>query len=248
MRRTRSGSANPQATTKRNGSSSNGAPVAVSSLPKRSDLIGRRKWEDVRDDFHRYYYATAEDPTWGGYPCMKVPGDLLMYQEIICQTRPEVIIETGTAYGGSALFLATVCDMISCGQVITVDLPRQNHLKLPEHPRITYLLGNSVEPRIFREINKLVGNKSTMVILDSDHSYEHVRDELHTYFPFVSQGKYLIVEDTNIGGNPVAPHLGLGPMAAVREFVKNHPYFKVDKSRERFYMTYNPDGYLLRTS
>ena len=117
----------------------------------------------------------------------------------------------------------------------------------PVHPRVTYLTGSSTSPEILSEVKRRIGESGrVMVILDSDHKKDHVLDELRLYAPLVSKGSYLIVEDTNVNGRPVFKDFGPGPGEAVDEFMKGRSDFQVDASRERFFLTFNPGGYLRR--
>ena len=196
--------------------------------------------------FHRLYYDSARrtwsNTYWFGTATQKCPLDLWVYQEILHELRPEVIVETGTADGGSALYLASVCDLLGKGEIVTVDVVERPR---PAHERITYLTGSSTAPEIVSRVTELVGGKApAMVILDSDHSRDHVRDELRSYAPLVSSGSYLIVEDTNVNGHPVLPDFGPGPMEAVEEFLRESGEFSVDDSREKFFLTFNPKGFL----
>jgi cephalosporin hydroxylase len=194
-----------------------------------------------------YYWAnrTWWDTYWLGVPVQKCPLDLWVYQEILHEVRPSLIIETGTARGGRALFLGSMCDMLGRGRIVTVDVePRDQR---PKHPRVTYLTGSSTAPEIVDQVHSHVQDDDTiLVILDSDHSYSHVRDELAAYGGLVTPGSYLIVEDTNLGGHPVAPFFGPGPMEAVKHFLEHDRRFIVDRSREKFFMTFNPKGFLRR--
>jgi cephalosporin hydroxylase len=186
---------------------------------------------------------------WLGHPVVKCPLDLWIYQEIVFEKRPDVIVETGTAAGGSAHFLACMCDLVGNGRVITVDIkgtPYQEKWERPSHPRITYLTGRSVAPEILSSIRGSIGDsKTVMVILDSNHTKRYVLAELAEYAPLVSPGHYLVVEDTNIN---YWSDFGPGPAEAVEEFLPTDAgaQFEVDRSREKFMMSFNPGGYLLR--
>ena len=199
----------------------------------------------VTEAFHRLYYDTAvwKDTYWLGTPAQKCPLDLWVYQEILHEQRPDLILETGTAHGGSALYLASLCDLLGRGEIVTVDIhPIEDR---PVHDRITYLTGSSTAPEAVSELERLAdGRESVLVILDSDHSRDHVLDELRIYSRFVSPGGYLIVEDTNVNGHPVFAEHGPGPMEAVDEFLAETDEFEVDASREKFFMTFNPRGFL----
>ena len=213
--------------------------------------LSRKHERDIADEFHKLYYdshifgKTWADTYWLGVPALKCPLDLWVYQEIIYRLKPDAIVECGTSAGGGALFLASICDLVDKGEVITIDIEKKSGR--PQHKRIQYLLGSSTSDAIVNEVEKLISNKRTViVILDSDHHEEHVLRELNIYRRFVSVGSYLIVEDTNMNGHPVAPDFGPGPMEAVLTFLKEHPDFEVDQSAEKFYLSFNPNGYLKR--
>lgn len=201
--------------------------------------------------FHRLYYHAAYNippQTWGntfwlGVPIQKCPLDLFVYQEIFYETRPEAIIETGTAAGGSALFWASLCDLMGQGEVITVDIEDRCQVR---HPRITRLLGSSTDPDVVERIREWVRGRPAMVVLDSDHRKAHVLAELEAYSPFVPVGFYLIVEDSNIHGHPVGWRYGEGPAEAIREFLRWRSDFVVDREREKHLLTFNPGGFLRR--
>jgi len=189
--------------------------------------------------------TTWANTRWLGVRAQKCPLDLWSYQEILHEVRPDLIIETGTAEGGSGLFLASMCDLLGRGSVVTIDvLPNPSR---PRHRRLTYLLGSSTDPAIVEQASRRAGRDGrVLVILDSDHSKEHVQAEMRAYADLVSVGSYLIVEDTNVNGHPVLPDFGPGPREAVEEFLEERPDFAVDADREKFLMTFNPMGYLRR--
>lgn len=211
--------------------------------------VSRANEQEIVDSFHRLYFdARAFNMTWRntfwlGHPILKCPLDLWIYQEIITELRPAVIVETGTAFGGSALYLASICDIVDQGKVVTIDIEHRDGR--PEHPRITYLTGSSTSEEMFARVQtEIRGDDSVLVILDSDHRKEHVLAELHRYGPLVSPDSYLIVEDTNLNGHPVDPDFGPGPAEAIEEFLGEAPSFRVDRSKEKFYLSFNPGGYL----
>jgi cephalosporin hydroxylase len=198
--------------------------------------------------FHRLYYDSGvyRHTFWRGVETQKCPLDLWIYQELIHELRPDVIVETGTFSGGSALYMASLFDLIGGGRVISVDLQPQPNL--PTHPRITYISGlSSTAPEAVSKVKAMIGDGATvMVILDSDHRRDHVLDELRIYGKMVTPRQYLIVEDTNINGHPVLPEFGPGPMEAIDVYLKETKLFEIDSTREKFYMTFNPRGYLKR--
>ena len=224
-------------------------PRLFTEARRRARLQLQRRW--IIDAFHRaFYYAalqrglTWHSTSWLGTPTWKLPLDLWVYQEILVERSPDVIVETGTYRGGSALFLASVCDLLGKGRVVTVDV--EDHGVRP-HPRITYLLGSSVDDSVFERVRcELPASGETMVILDSNHERDHVLTELRMYSELVTPGQYLVVEDTNINGHPVFPEHGPGPKEALSEFLKETPDFAVDEEREKLLLTFNPGGYLLR--
>jgi cephalosporin hydroxylase len=203
-------------------------------------------------NFHNLYYSLGvQGKTWAsnsflGTPVQKCPFDLFEYQSIIHEKRPELIIECGTAYGGSALFMATNCETIGLGEIVSIDINKFG--EVPQHKRITYIYGSSVSAEVLQRVRQIAKkHKKVMVILDSDHSKEHVLNELDHYHHLVTPGQYLIVEDTNVNGHPVRKSHGPGPMEALNEFLNLHPEFKSDRSRESNLLTFNPRGYLLKT-
>jgi len=203
----------------------------------------------IVNQFHRHYYRRFQGDIgatrWMGTTVNKCPTDLWIYQEVMSSVRPEVIVETGTAQGGSALYLANLCDLLGQGRVISVDIAENG--ERPQHPRITYLSGSSTDPDMVAHVRQLIGDDApVLVILDSDHSEPHVRAELAEYADMVTPNSFLIVEDTNVNGHPVLPEHGPGPMEAVLDFLSNDDRFVVDYDRERHMMTYNPNGFLRR--
>ncbi|QQG40199.1 MAG: cephalosporin hydroxylase [Candidatus Aenigmatarchaeota archaeon] len=195
--------------------------------------------------FHKIYYNkpdTVQGVHWFGTKVQKLPSDLWMYQEIIHETNPDVIVETGTADGGSAMFFASLFDLRKRGEIVTIDI-------LPckaSHPRVTKLIGSSTDPSIVEKVKKMADGKKALVILDSDHGMAHVLKEMESYAALVPIGGYMVVEDTNINGHPVDPLFGPGPMEAVREFLKGRNDFVADLRRERLLLTMHPGGWLKR--
>jgi cephalosporin hydroxylase len=185
-----------------------------------------------------------ERTPWLGTPVRKCPLDLWIYQEIMFRTQPDVIIETGTLFGGSALYLASICDLLANGRVISIDI--EENEDRPSHPRILYLTGSSVAPEVIDRVKAEVADASrVMVILDSDHHDDHVLGELHAYGPLVTEGCYLIVEDT-LAGQFSPGRWGAGPSAAIQKFMSSNQSFVTDTSSEKFLMTFNPGGYFKR--
>ena len=184
------------------------------------------------------------EATWLGAQALKNPLDLWVYQEILFETQPELIVETGTYRGGSAAFLASMCDLLGHGEIVSIDI-EQVREDYPNHSRITYLGGrSSTDPDVVAEVRERAAGKRTLVILDSDHSQRHVEAELAVYAPLVPVGGYLIVEDSNIG--QIRKDLLPGPLEAIERFTAMTDEFEIDRSREKFLITFNPSGYLRR--
>lgn len=211
--------------------------------------------QQIVDDFHRLYYDKLrlfQRLKFLGTYTVKYPTDLMVYAEILYDCRPELLIECGTHAGGSAMFLAWVMDAITAvqkdyrGRILSVDI---YDLSPPSHPRVHYIHGSSTDQRTFEAISDHVAKAgSVMAILDSDHSEDHVFRELEIYSPLVTEGQYLIVEDTNVNGHPVYEDHGPGPMEAVQRFLAQSNLFDVDHSRETFLLTSNPGGFLRRSA
>ena len=206
------------------------------------------------DRFHDLYYrrwlSRAGDTVeagWFGHQLRKCPTDLWMYQELLVRLAPDLVIETGTWRGGSAYYLAMMLDLLGKGSVISVDVEKIPDL--PQHPRITYLTGSSVDPEIVSTITSRATGKRALVILDSDHTRDHVLAELRAYSPLIAVGDVLVVEDTNVNGHPTWPDFGPGPMEATELFLaETAGQWVVDERCERFLMTLNPRGYLRRVA
>jgi cephalosporin hydroxylase len=206
--------------------------------------------QDVIDAFHRHYYddlqeQTRENNSWLGVKTWKCPLDLWVYQELLYRTRPDLVIETGTYKGGSAYFMACIFDAIGHGRILTIDIDEDGDR--PEHDRIDYVLGSSLDAGVLARVRDEAARAETvLVILDSDHHRDHVLAELQEYSGLVTPGCYLIVEDTNINGHPVRAEYGPGPREAVDTFLAGTRDFEPDLACEKFLLTWNGGGYLRR--
>lgn len=208
---------------------------------------------------------------WLGRPLIQYPTDLVGMQEVFFKTKPDLVIETGIAHGGSLIFSASmmalmdICDgvseMESARHVIGVDIDIKPHNRraIEEHPlfsRITLLEGSSVDQSLFSELSDIAKNyKRIMVILDSNHTHDHVLEELRMYSKLVSVGNYCIVMDTVIETSPIAAladrpwTVGNNPMTAVKQFLAEGSNFAVDKEIEyKLSVTVAPNGWLRRTT
>jgi len=207
--------------------------------------------------FHWLYQVnkdrTWENTFWFGVPINQCPLDAWVFQEIIWNTRPNIIIETGTRYGGGAFYYASIFDLLWLyfqheGTVITIDTDEK--YKCVSHPRMSFLHGSSTDEQIVQKVGEAIRAKDrVMVVLDSLHTKSHIAQELEIYSRLVTKDCYLIVCDTNIGGNPMYLPDGTdvpAPIEAVNEFLANNSSFVVDERQEKHYLTFNPGGYLKR--
>jgi cephalosporin hydroxylase len=215
------------------------ATAARFRLDRRRDRAAISRAHDVL-----YLSDAWTEARWLGAQALKNPLDLWVYQEIVFETQPELIVETGTYRGGSALYLASLCDLLGGGEVVSIDVEpvRDDY---PTHPRITYVGGrSSTDESVVEEVRSRAAGRPILVILDSDHSQAHVEAELAAYAPLVPVGCYVIVEDSNIG--QIRQDLMPGPLQAIETFLATTGDFVIDRDREKFLITFNPSGYLRR--
>jgi cephalosporin hydroxylase len=206
--------------------------------------------------YHSVWYNAPH--TWQflhflGVGMMKAPNDLWMYQELISAHRPRVIIETGTYQGGSALWFAFLQEMLGIegGRVFTVDF--EDHRRC-QHPRITFLGGDSRDPAVrdaiadeVAQVEATYGAGPRLISLDADHSADHVRRELELYAPLAQVGDYLVVEDTNISWG--GPEGDRGARGGVEDYIAQHQgEFIQDPLCERWLLTMHPGGWLRRVA
>jgi cephalosporin hydroxylase len=211
-----------------------------------------KKWflESIKNEYSYHF-------SWLGLPIIQYPQDIIALQEIIWKTKPDIIIETGIARGGSIIFSASLLELIGKGEVIGIDIKIRNENKkaIKNHPlnkRIHILEGSSTDKKILKVVKKIIGNKKKiMVVLDSNHIHKHVFEELKLYSTFVSKNGYLIVFDTIIDDLPKEALKNRpwgennNPKSAVKEFLKINDRFRVDKSIEKkLLFTAAPMGYL----
>jgi cephalosporin hydroxylase len=201
--------------------------------------------DDQRTEFIEAFWRSGEwhRTTWLGKATHKAPTDLLAYQDLIFRLRPDWIIETRTGGGGRALFLASICDLVGSGRVLSIDDYPVS--ELPEHPRITYLRGPPASERTATEVREAVGEQPRALVILGGAESRQVLAAYERYAPLVPIGSYLVIEDTILGGYPVWAGFGTGPGDAAREIVRARE-FAPDPSFERYALTFNPRGFLKR--
>lgn len=197
--------------------------------------------------------------SWMGRPVIQYPQDIMAMQEIIWEVKPDLIIETGIAHGGSIICYASLLELIGHGEVlgIDIDIRAHNRAAIEAHPmfkRIKMIEGSALAEDTVAQVKKYAeGKKRILVSLDSNHTHEHVLEELRLYAPFVTPGSYIVVFDTIVEDlpNDYLPGRPWGkgdnPKTAVYEFLKANPGFEIDQSiNNKLLISVAPDGYIKR--
>ncbi len=196
--------------------------------------------------------------TWRGRPIIQMPQDIIAMQEIIWKVKPDLIIETGIAHGGSLVFYASMMELMGGdGNVlgIDIDIRKYNRVEIEKHPmfkRITILQGSSVDEEIVEKVKGIAkGKKTVLVALDSNHTHDHVLQEMRLYSSLVTKGSYLVVFDTTIEDVPDDLFKdrpwgrGNNPRTAIRKFLQENNRFVVDKEiADKLVISVVLDGYL----
>lgn len=208
----------------------------------------------IAADKYKYTY----NYTWMGRPIIKFPNDILLLQEIIWDVKPDLIIETGIAHGGSIVFSASMLELLGGERLVVgvdIDIREHNRTEIENHPmarKIKMIEGSSTDPAIINQLTSIAKNYSkVMVFLDSLHTHAHVLEELRLYAPLVSKESYLVLPDTFIELFPTGYYenrpwdVGNNPMTALREFMKDNDEFVIDTERNnKACITEAFDGYL----
>jgi len=255
-------------------------PIQLFENEVRQNIIGLGEDKDMQDLSriwlrdtlnHRYTYNFS----FLGRPIIQYPQDMAAMQELIWQIKPDLIIETGIAHGGSLIMSASMlamldmCEAIESGVTIDpkqskrkvlgldIDIREHNRKAIEAHPmasRIQMIQGSSIAPEVVAQVKQIASNyKTVMVCLDSNHTHEHVLAELEAYAPLTSVGSYCVVFDTIVEDMPkeMFPDRPWGPgdnpKTAVWEYLKTHPEFEIDKSIDhKLLISVAPDGFLKR--
>lgn len=203
--------------------------------------------EDLRSGFIEAVWRSLawSRTTWLGRHLPSAPTDLIAYQQLVTSVRPDWIIETGTGDGGRTLFLASICELIDHGQVVSIG--EELAEDLPIHPRISYVDGTPQATTTVARVSGIVGpDPRALVVLGSCVGRIATEEEFEAYSPLVPVGSYVVVTDTIVNGNPVWAGFGPGPLEAVKQVLARHGEFSADPEPERFALTFNPGGFLRR--
>ena len=225
----------------------------VNLMNKNKSLLKKSKdWIDIVFDYEYVYHFR-----WLGRPIIQFPQDMVALQELIWKIKPDFIIESGIARGGSLIFYASILELLNHGKIIGIDIDirKHNRIEIENHPlfkRIKLIEGSSIDDSVIHKIKKIIKDKKKiMILLDSHHTEQHVLEELEKYSPFVRSGSYVVVFDTIIENmkkhhseNRPWNH-GNNPKTAVTKFLKKNKRFKIDKEiQKKLLITSCPDGYL----
>ena len=226
-------------------------PEAFSAISK---MWLRAGWDT------KYVYSF----TWHGRPIIQLPDDVMRIQEVVFAVEPDVIVETGVAHGGSLVFYAGLCKIMGKGRVIGIDVEIRPHNReaIEAHPLASYITlieGSSIDPGVVEQVRGQISEGETvLVVLDSNHTKDHVLGELHAYGPLVTKGSYIVAMDGIMGDLVGAPRAGAdwgwnNPGQAAREFVVDNADFVLEEPPLPFNegvveerVTYWPDGFIRR--
>jgi cephalosporin hydroxylase len=243
----------------------------IEKVPQNRALLAAAKMFKTETILSKYSYNFS----WLGRPVIQYPQELVQIQDLIWQIKPDLIIETGIAHGGSLIMSASMlalldlCDGIKSGSKIDpkeskrkvlgidIDIRPQNRTAIHDHPmasRIQMIEGSSIDPEVIAKVHRIAASYSrVLVCLDSNHTHEHVLAELNAYAPMTSVGSYCVVFDTIIEDLPaeIFPDRpwgpGNSPKTAVYEFLKTNQHFVIDANvQDKLLITVAPDGYLKR--
>ncbi|WP_319543671.1 CmcI family methyltransferase [uncultured Pseudodesulfovibrio sp.] len=220
----------------------------------RDTKLQKENWQFYRQACsHNYEYLW----NWMGVPIIQTPADIMVTQEIIWETKPQLIIETGIARGGSVLFYASLMETIGEGRVVGIDIDIRAHNRdtIENHPvskRVDLIQGSSIDDSIVTQVRTMADKcEKVMVILDSNHTHEHVLAELEAYAPMVTKGQFLIVADTSVDffepldDRPRPWGQGDNPKTAMDSYLKTTDRFERDAFyNDKLIMTSSPEGYL----
>lgn len=226
---------------------------SADAMRRDTELMDMAREVFIRSDRHNYAYQW----TWLGVPIIQVPSDIIALQEIIWETKPDVIVETGVAWGGSIVFQASILELIGKGEIIGIDItiPEKNRKAMAPYAfskRINLIEGSSIDDDVFGQVKARISPGSTvMVVLDSNHTHDHVLAELRLYGPLVTSGQYLICADTVVEDIPAQDHRprpwgpGDNPKTALLAYLTETDRFERDAyMNDKLLLTCSDGGYL----
>jgi cephalosporin hydroxylase len=185
--------------------------------------------------------------SWLGRRISSAPTDLLAYQEMIVRVRPDWVVELGTGDGGRALFLASICELVGHGRVVSIGVDSDPPDHAPSHARLEYRRADPLERETIDAVHALVGDESAIVVLGARLDRAGTASAFDAYAPIVKPGSYVVVADTVVNGHPVWTGFGPGPAEGVKQILTRHGDFVADPDMEKFGLTFNPGGFLKRT-
>ena len=227
--------------------------IWISKAKADSELIKRGLDFVEYSDRYRYGYNW----TWMDLPIIQMPEDIVLTQELLWKLKPDYVIELGIAWGGSLAMYAASMELAGKGQVIGIDITIPKHnaeaiMSCPVSSRISLIEGSSIDKDLFKGVaSKIPKNSTVMMVLDSNHTHDHVYDELNLWSPLVQAGSYIIVSDTVVEHIPAQEHRprpwgpGNNPGTAALKFLRENPRFTSENSySDRAVASFNPAGYL----
>jgi cephalosporin hydroxylase len=232
--------------------------------PKSPELIARMHEDQAvrrltRDLFDRSCeYRYSYNFTWLGRPIIQYPEDVMALQEIVWRTKPDLVVETGIAHGGSLVFFASLLKLLGGDRFalgVDIDIRAHNRAAIESHPvadHIQMIEGSSIDPSVISQVSQRAARReNVLVVLDSNHTEEHVLAELHAYSKLVRKGGYLIVMDTVVEWMPQQAFpdrpwgVGDNPMTAVQKFLARNSRFEIDEEYDgKLLLSVAPRGYL----
>lgn len=222
---------------------------------RENTALKARATDFMRDSIGAQYSYNFK---WMGRPIIQYPQDMMAMQEILWDVRPDLIIETGIAHGGSLVYYASLCELLGHGEVLGIDIDIRPHNReaIEAHTmfkRIQLMQGSSTDPALVAQVHAMAAGKKVLVVLDSNHTHDHVLAELQAYAPLVSVGSYCVVYDTVVEDLPPGLYpdrpwdVGNNPKTAVHEYLRQDDRFEIDRDIEaKIQITVAPDGYLRR--